>query len=130
MIKLWDTLVFGCRSLGDSFRERKISCPRLRKFRESSADSSSAPIKPRGKTSDDRIVDGATRRLLCPYILYSGRVREKQNFLSLMSAEKKATLCSLYFSRLESTRDEADKIKISCITASSSIALFSGALES
>lgn len=30
-------------NLDRGFRERKISCPRLRKFRESSADSSSAP---------------------------------------------------------------------------------------
>lgn len=106
MIKLWDTLVFGCSKPWN--RERKISCPRLRKFRESSADSSSAP------TSDDGIVDGATRPT------YSGRVGEKQQLLSPMSTEKKATFCSLYFSRLESTRDEADKIKISYITARSS----------
>lgn len=52
-MKLWDTLVFGCSKPWN--RERKISCPRLRKFRESSADSSSTP------TSDDGIVDGATR---------------------------------------------------------------------
>lgn len=106
MIKLWDTLVFGCRNLGVNpdrgFRERKISCPRLRKFRESSADSLSAPIKPRGQN----------RHVVT--FSFSCLLRRK-----------------LYSSRLESTRDEAGKIKMSCITASSSSASSSGgALES